>query len=92
MAKDEKDLLDAVLILLRHVHRLCAAEDAMLKMLEEIRPLAPPEIQAVLKKYESYKRQMSDEVLLELEKTLPWLAAHLDKENPLISPDEQNDS
>jgi len=87
---DAKLYRETTLNLWRWIHELNAGEQAMLKIIVELRPHVSSEVFDVLLKYIDYKAKISQEILLKLEKTNPWLAAELDKQRPQISSDDSD--
>ena len=88
--EEAKAYKETILKLWTWIHDLCAGEEAMMKMMLELRPHVSSEVFSVFAKYLDYKQEIFQEMLLKLEKTNPWLAAELDKRRPLISPDDSD--
>jgi hypothetical protein len=88
--EDAKHIKETILNHWRWIHELLAGEQAMLKMIVELKPHVSSEVLDVLLKYHDYKTKISQEMLLNLETTNPWLAAELDKQRPPISSDDSD--
>jgi hypothetical protein len=86
--EETKVYQETIITLWRQIHGLQAGEEAMAKIMLELEPHVSHEVFTVLLKYFDYKSQASQEILIQFEKTNPWLAAELDKFRPPISPDE----
>lgn len=82
--KQLEDLRIAQLNLWRWIHQLQAGEKAFRRLLGELEPLVSPEIFFVLLKYEVYKVEESQKLLLAFEKFQPGFAAEIDKGNPIV--------
>ena len=74
------------LTLWRQVHELQSGNEALLRTFVESLPTTADRVQ-FLDKYETHKAKFYQETLLEFEKKFPSLAAELDSNRPLISPD-----
>lgn len=74
-------------LLLKQIHEIGSAQEALLRVVVESFP--PEDGRRILDKYESYKAQFSEDVLLKLEDRFPRLAADLDAQPPLLPPDEK---
>jgi hypothetical protein len=73
------------------IHQLRAGEQAMAKIILELKPHVSLEVYAVLTKYSDYRDEIYQDQLLQLEKSNVWLATQLDKHRPPISKDEESD-
>jgi hypothetical protein len=90
MTEDEtKAFRQLFLNLWRQVHDLQSGHEALLRTFVESFPSAVEGVQ-FLDKYEAHKAKFYEDTLLEFEKKFPNLAAELDSNRPLISPDESN--
>jgi len=77
-------LLKTLITLSKDICDLRASELAMSQIITEILPLVDPQVAQRLAHYPDYTDAHRQEMLLELEKTNPWLAAHLDADSPTI--------
>jgi hypothetical protein len=77
-------LIKTLIGLSKDVLDLRASELAMSQIITEILPLIDPQVAQRLAHYPDYADSHRQEILLELEKTNPWLAAHLDADSPTI--------
>lgn len=62
----------------------------MTQVFLELKPHVSTEVFSILMKYSDHKRQLSQEMLLMLEKKNPSLAAQLDKLRPSLSPSDED--
>ena len=76
-------LINALITLSKEVNELRASELAMSQIISEILPLLDPAVAHRLAHYPDYAEAHRQEILLELEKTNPWLAAQLDADSPM---------
>jgi len=73
-----------LITLSKDVLELRASELAMSRIITEILPLVDPQVAQRLAHYPDYTDAHREAILLELEKTNPWLAAQLDADSPTI--------
>jgi hypothetical protein len=76
--------------LIREIHKLRADHDALMQIFVEELPAA--DRIRVMEKYDARSAALWAEVVEKLEDSLPNLAAELDSDRPLISPDEKSDA
>ena len=74
-------LVKTLITLSKDICELRASELAMSQIITEILPLVDPQVGQRLAHYPHYTEAHRTEILLELEKTNPWLAAHLDDDS-----------
>jgi hypothetical protein len=78
-----RKLINALITLSKDVTELRASELAMSQIISEILPLVDPQVARRLAHYPDYTEAHRQAVLLELEKTNPWLAAQLDADSSM---------
>ena len=84
--EDAQHYRDLTLQVYRQIHQIRAGHEALVRMVVESFP--EPERVAALDRYEKYKAQIEQEVLLKLEASSPNFAAELDRHRPLLPPDD----
>ena len=80
---------ELLLFLWRQIYHLQAAEIAMARIMFELAPSLSPEVLKVVHNYQKYKAEEGEKLLLSLEVKFPGLAAELDKERPLLPPNDK---
>jgi hypothetical protein len=86
---DAQNLRETVLSLWRMIHDLQSGHDALLQIVTET--YSAKEALEFFRKYEARKSELSEKLLLKVEASFPNLAAELDKNRPLLPPDEEED-
>ena len=87
--KKEMTTEEIIYFLWREIHQLRSGEAAFMRIVHELSPNVSAEVFEILKNYPKYKEEESEKILLALESQHPALAAELDKERPLLPPDEK---
>lgn len=87
---DAQNLHETVLSLWRMIHDLQSCHDALLRTFCESHPSAGEGVR-LLHLYEAQKKANSEKMLLKFEESFPNLAAELDRNRPLLPPDEEGD-